>query len=199
MTLWTGHRSSTGLAHPVVPNRNRNRNRPRPRLHGSTSFVDSAPASAISATSCSVPWLRTKLNKTERKRRGVQKSDVVHQRVTITKTERSFSFPPRKPSVALCGRALVSHSVASGNRARPRPRARSRDRSVAFRHFDQFRPSSTNFDRKKISAPLWVNFSGDALLAPLPAFCGLFAHRKSQNRKSQNPLGPVTATFGQLW
>ena len=34
------------------------------------------------------------MNKTERKGEGGQNLDVVHQQVTTTKTERSFTFPP---------------------------------------------------------------------------------------------------------
>ena len=63
--------------------------------HLHQSFPDPCPVflsrSALSAASCS---RSAKLNKTEQKGRGVPKTNVVHQRFTITKNRTSFSFPP---------------------------------------------------------------------------------------------------------
>ena len=56
-----------------------------------------------------------KLNKTERKGRGVQKSNVVHQRVTKSQNRTSFSFPPRSAAT------FVAHFVVHVYRSRPLP------------------------------------------------------------------------------
>jgi len=81
---------------------------------------------------------------------------------------------------------------------------REQQSRLSFRYFDQFRPTSTNFDRKKISSPLQAKYTASsadnepalrcAALHLFAPFCGFLRTESLPAFSKSNPPVPAPSS-----